>query len=174
MATECEWNATGTYIATYITYSKHQMDNGFIIWDAKGDQVCKVAVQKFQSFLWRPRPPTLLDAAAIKEIKKNMKTIVAKYEAEDAKQADQMSGEEAALRSRLLKEWTQWRSSIKSAIQDKIVGEDSLDNATEVEEWMEEVVEEVEVAPTQEELEDLQGLRGSCFYYTIQYHSKPK
>lgn len=156
MATECEWNQSGNYIATYITYSKHQMDNGFIIWDAKGDQVCKVPVQKFQSFNWRPRPPTLLDAAAIKEVKKNMKTFITKYEAEDAQQADQTSGEEAALRSRLLKEWSQWRSSIKSTIQDKIVGEDTVDNVTEVEEWVEEIVEEIEQAPTPEELEDLQ------------------
>lgn len=144
MATDVEWDPSGTYVVSYVTFAKHQLDNGFIIWDAKGDQVSKVNLAKFVSFQWRPRPPTMLDAAAIKGIRKNLKAMSQKFEAQDAQHAVATSGEEAAVRERLLREWQEWRASLPNAGEDKLKAEEADDNLAEVEEWIEEIVDETE------------------------------
>lgn len=62
---------------------KTSVDNGYWIWTFQGRILKRVNLNAFNQLLWRPRPPTLLTAEQIKEIKKNLKKYSAQFESKD-------------------------------------------------------------------------------------------
>ena len=62
---------------------KTSVDNGYWIWTFQGRILKRVNLTAFNQLLWRPRPPTLLTAEQIKEIKKNLKKYSAQFESKD-------------------------------------------------------------------------------------------
>merc|ERR1712093_760270 len=83
MLTDLEWDPTGRYVCTSVSYWMHQSDNGFRIWSFSGKLLNRTMREKMYQFMWRPRPPTLLSLAKEKEIRKNLKKYSEKYEKED-------------------------------------------------------------------------------------------
>lgn len=59
MATDIEWDPTGSFVATTVT-SVHEMENGFNIWSFNGKHLYRILKDNFFQFLWRPRPPSFL------------------------------------------------------------------------------------------------------------------
>lgn len=73
MCTDVEWDPTGRYVVTGVSWWGHKVDNGYWIWNFQGKILKRVALNKFCQLCWRPRPPTLLSKDQLKEIKKNLK-----------------------------------------------------------------------------------------------------
>ena len=138
------------------------MENGYHIYDFKGEQLREEPVEKLKQLLWRPRPPTLLSKEEQKTIRKNLREYSRVFEQEDA---DRINSADVAVvehRRRVLEEWEAWRAITEEELAEEceILGV-PLDPVAEllkaksdqvapgeeeqvIEEIMEEVLEETE------------------------------
>lgn len=64
--TEVEWDPSGRYFTSLVSYWNYQSDNGFCMWDFRGTLLTKQPKTRFKALLWRPRPPTLLTKVQMK------------------------------------------------------------------------------------------------------------
>eukprot|EP00620_Florenciella_sp_RCC1587_P020538 CAMPEP_0182569664 /NCGR_PEP_ID=MMETSP1324-20130603/10225_1 /TAXON_ID=236786 /ORGANISM="Florenciella sp., Strain RCC1587" /LENGTH=688 /DNA_ID=CAMNT_0024783967 /DNA_START=44 /DNA_END=2110 /DNA_ORIENTATION=- len=100
-----EWDPSGRIVATAVTqpfdgaFYKFQMDNGYKLHTFQGEDFFEKQTEKFYQFMWRPRPPSLLDADAKKKVIKNLRKYERKFERAD---------KEKAKRRHLLSMRTQW------------------------------------------------------------------
>lgn len=127
------------------------MENGYQIRDFKGAVLHEQHLERFKSFSWRPRPPTLVPRDQQRKIRRNLKDYSREFEAEDEAEAAGASQELLTLRRRLLEEWYAWRKSIEETLlsEKRDRREDDGGDADEIiEEWVEEVVEEKEEVVT--------------------------
>lgn len=132
------------------------MENGYHLYDFKGEQLRDEPVEKFKQWLWRPRPPTILTKDEQKAIRKNLREYSKVFEQEDADRGASADLAVVEHRRRLLDEWLAWRSSVEAEVQEeramkglpadpveslleKVDGEDQV-----IEEIVEEIVEETE------------------------------
>lgn len=105
MATDVEWDPTGRYVATGVSWWGHKVDNAFWLWNFQGKLLYKQPLDKFCQLQWRPRPPSLLSEDQIKEIKKNMKRYNAMFSIEDKMRESKASKEQIEKRNNQLKEY---------------------------------------------------------------------
>ena len=152
MATDLEWDPSGRFVCSWVSYWRHQMENGFMLWDLKGDLVSKQNQPRFTAFAWRPRPRTLLSRQQVKEIKKNMKTLALKYEAEDAQSMEQTNTNASESKKKMMEEWVLYRVKAQAALEAKsklrenilkVNGVAGEADAKIVQEWIEDEVIEV-------------------------------
>ena len=121
------------------------MENGYAIWDFRGQEIVKYIQDRFKQFIWRPRPPTLLSKERQRQIRKNLREYSRVFDEEDAAEESNVSAELIALRKRLVDEWNAWR-----ILRKKEVGEENDqkaqqdENKEEIEVWIEEVIEQIE------------------------------
>ena len=66
MATDVEWDPTGRYVATGVSWWGHKVDNAFWLWNFQGKLLYKQQMDKFCQLQWRPRPPCLLSEDQLK------------------------------------------------------------------------------------------------------------
>ncbi|CRK13907.1 hypothetical protein BN1723_017519, partial [Verticillium longisporum] len=92
------------------------MENGYHIYDFKGEQLREEHVEKFKQFLWRPRPATLLTKEEQKQIRKNLREYSKTFEQEDADRGASADREVVEARRRQLDEWLAWRESIEEEL----------------------------------------------------------
>lgn len=95
------------------------MENGYHLYDFKGEQLREEPVEKFKQWLWRPRPPTLLTKEEQKTIRKNLREYSKVFDVEDA---DRGASADLAIvehRRRLLDEWLAWRSAIEEDVREE-------------------------------------------------------
>jgi translation initiation factor 3 subunit B len=111
------------------------VENGFAIWDFRGQEQQRQLVDRFKQLAWRPRPRTLLTKEQQKTIRKNLKEYSRQFEEEDAAQESNVSAELIQARKRAINEWNAWRARIKTEMPAKRRG------ATQREEEKEEAVE---------------------------------
>lgn len=83
MCTDVEWDPSGRYVTTSVSYYLHNMENGYTLWTFQGKQYLSLSRDKFYLFQWRPRPPSVLDDKRLKVIQKQLKERVAKYQEAD-------------------------------------------------------------------------------------------
>lgn len=114
-ANAVEWDPSGRMLMTAVTQPregqvyKFQIDNGYKLWTFQGENFVAKPHEKFYSFAWRPRPPSLLDQAATKAVIKNLRKFERKFERADKlikrkrelKLMVKKQEERAALRERL-------------------------------------------------------------------------
>lgn len=133
------------------------MENGYHLYDFKGEQLREEPVEKFKQWLWRPRPPSLLSKEEQKQIRKNLREYSKVFEQEDADRGASADLAVVEHRRRLLEEWLSWRESVEEEIKEEREarglpldpvaslfdkseeGEDQI-----IEEIVEEIVEETE------------------------------
>ena len=132
------------------------MENGYHLYDFKGEQLREEPVEKFKQWLWRPRPASLLTKEEQKAIRKNLREYSRVFEQEDADRGASADLAVVEHRRRLLNEWLAWRESVEqdlleerrelglpedplAEIMPKGEGEDLV-----VEELVEEVLDETE------------------------------
>jgi len=84
MCTGVDWDPSGRYVATYVSYWRHQLDTGYHLYSFSGKPLYKVLKDRFLQFLWRPRPPTLLPQDKLTKLKKGLPAYRKKYELEEA------------------------------------------------------------------------------------------
>ena len=142
---------------TSVSYWRYPSDNGYVLWDLKGQQLQRKLVPRFKQMLWRPRPPTLLGKEQQKNIKKNLKDYAKEFEREDLKILNKAAYEQLEQRRKLRDEWVAWRqecqkrhaaerderAKLRGTPENPIFSDNEEDDTSdEIEELVEEVVEE--------------------------------
>ncbi|KAK8091480.1 eukaryotic translation initiation factor eIF2A-domain-containing protein [Apiospora hydei] len=115
--TDVQWDPSGRFVTSWASAWKHAMENGYHIYDFKGEQLREEPLEKFKQWAWRPRPATLLTKEEQKQIRKNLREYSKTFEQEDAERvagADQAVVEE---RRRMLDEWYAWRQSVEEELE---------------------------------------------------------
>ena len=84
------------------------MENGFHLYDFKGDLLHESSIDKFKQLVWRPRPATLLNKDEQKLIRKNLREYAKDFEEQDRIEEDKEKGAIVEERRRLLAEWIGW------------------------------------------------------------------
>lgn len=132
------------------------MENGYHLYDFKGEMLREEPVDKFKQWLWRPRPPTLLSKEEQKQIRKNLREYSKVFEQEDADRGASADLAVVEHRRTLLEEWTMWKEALVEDIQaerrERGLPEDPLEGIVKngegedqiIEEIVEEIVEETE------------------------------
>jgi translation initiation factor 3 subunit B len=128
-----------------------QLENGYAIWDFRGQELEKHILDRFKQFIWRPRPRTLLTKDQQRQVRRNLKEYSRTFDEEDATEESNVSAELIAHRKRLVDEWNAWRTRCKrdladekrsaGQIEERSEGEDAKE---EIEEWIDEVIEQTE------------------------------
>ena len=131
-----------------------QLENGYCIWDFRGQEVEKHILDRFKQFLWRPRPRTLLTKEQQRQIRKNLKEYSRQFDEEDAAEESNISAELIAQRRRLVDEWNAWRRKCKEDLEDEHkkrgkkaearVKAPEEEAKEEIEVWIDEVIEQTE------------------------------
>jgi translation initiation factor 3 subunit B len=139
------------------------MENGYHVYDFRGELLREEPIEKFKQFSWRPRPPTLLNKEEQKQIRKNLREYSRIFEQEDTERISSADVAVVEARRQLLLEWFSWRESVDEELSEERAAlglpenpvEELLKEKTEavahgqveeqvVEEIMEEVLEESE------------------------------
>jgi translation initiation factor 3 subunit B len=134
------------------------MENGYHLYDFKGEQLREEPVEKFKQWLWRPRPPTLLSKEEQKQIRKNLREYSRIFDQQDIERGDRGKQEEVEHRRRLLEEWLAWRANIEQDVREErealglpldpleglVKKEDEEGDDQVIEEIVEEIIEETE------------------------------
>ncbi|KAK2557121.1 Eukaryotic translation initiation factor 3 subunit B [Acropora cervicornis] len=105
MATDVEWDPTGRYVATSVSWWAHKVDNGYYIWSFQGKLLQRHTLDQFCSLLWRPRPPSLLSEEDLKNIRKDIKKYQRLFEAKDRMSQSRASKELIDRRRRKMKDF---------------------------------------------------------------------
>merc|ERR1712111_222189 len=83
MCTDVEWDPTGRYVITGVSWWAHKVDNAYWMWNFQGKILKRANVDKFCQLTWRPIPPSLLTKNQLKDIKKNLKRYSDQFNAKD-------------------------------------------------------------------------------------------
>merc|ERR1712045_689556 len=110
MCTDVEWDPTGRYIITGVSWWGHKVDNAYWMWNFQGKILKRSTVDKFCQLVWRPRPPTLLTKEGLKEIKKNLKKYSEQFNAKDKMRLSKASKELVAKRQAMMEEYSSYRT----------------------------------------------------------------
>ena len=109
MATDVEWDPTGRYFMTAVSWWAHKVDNGYFIWSFQGKVLQRHQLDQFCHFLWRPRPPTLLSDKQISSIKKDLKRYQKMFDIKDRVSQTKASKELIEKRRSLFNEFQVFR-----------------------------------------------------------------
>ena len=136
------------------------MENGYHLYDFKGEQLREEHIDEFKQWQWRPRPPTLLSKDEQKQIRKNLREYSRIFEQEDAERGASADLAVVEHRRQLLDQWYQWRAAIEEEVAEERAALGLPDNPVEallalksaevgveekvIEETVEEVLEETE------------------------------
>merc|ERR1712203_1206496 len=113
MATDIEWDPTGRYIMTAVSWWGHKVDNAYFIWSFQGKLLKRFQLDRFCQFSWRPRPPCFLSNKQIREIKKNLKKYSVEFDVVDKMKISEISKEllekrQAARKISTITEKSEW------------------------------------------------------------------
>lgn len=111
-ATDVEWDPTGRYVVTGASFWGGKAEHAYWIWSFQGKLLHKQLLTDFCQLLWRPRPPSLLDDTALKNLKKNMKKYHATFALEDKMRESKASKEQIERRQAAMDEYAAWRRSV--------------------------------------------------------------
>lgn len=133
------------------------MENGYQLFDFKGEMLREEHIDKFKQLLWRPRPATQLSKDEQKKIRKNLRDYSKDFEEQDRIEEDKEKGAIVDERRRLLSEWMAYLQREREEVreerrelgldvdeEDKARAEEEEKDGKVVEEIIEEVLDEVE------------------------------
>jgi translation initiation factor 3 subunit B len=95
------------------------MENGYHIYDFKGEALREEPMDKFKQFAWRPRPPTLLTKEEQKQVRKNLREYSRVFEQEDADRGASADLAVVEARRALLQEWYSWREQMEAEVEEE-------------------------------------------------------
>ncbi len=96
-----------------------QMENGYHLYDFKGETLREEHIEKFKQWQWRPRPPSLLSKEEQKTIRKNLREYSRVFEQEDQERIAGADQEVVERRRELLSRWHEWRESIEAEVAEE-------------------------------------------------------
>eukprot|EP01114_Cavostelium_apophysatum_P022468 TRINITY_DN813_c0_g1_i1.p1 TRINITY_DN813_c0_g1~~TRINITY_DN813_c0_g1_i1.p1 ORF type:complete len:699 (-),score=236.33 TRINITY_DN813_c0_g1_i1:74-2059(-) len=153
-ASQVEWDPTGRYVATIVSFWTHQVETGYNLYSFQGKLMKHVLKEKFYQLIWRPRPPSLLTAEKLQYIKKNIHKYFKEFK--DADNLEKQKAEEERFRKKedMRAEFENFMQQKKKEYEaDRAIrrnlrgGEDSDDEDDYYykEEWVEEVEDRQEI-----------------------------
>lgn len=92
------------------------MENGYHIYDFRGETLREEPVDKFKQWSWRPRPATLLTKEEQKQIRKNLRDYSRVFEEDDAQRITGANQEVVERRRQMLEDWFFFRESIEAEV----------------------------------------------------------
>lgn len=95
------------------------MENGYHIYNFRGEQLREEPLDKFKQWAWRPRPPTLLAKEEQKQIRKSLREYSRIFEQEDAERGASADLAVVQARRQMLEEWYTWRDEIKREVAEE-------------------------------------------------------
>lgn len=96
-----------------------QMENGYHLYDFRGELLREEHMEKFKSLSWRPRPATLLTKEEQKQIRKNLREYSRVFEEEDAQRITGANQEVIERRREKLAEWLDFRDSVEVEVSEE-------------------------------------------------------
>lgn len=111
MCTDVEWDPTGRYVMTGVSWWGHKVDNAYWLWNFQGKVLKRSSVEKFCQLVWRPRPQSMLSKEQFKDIKKNLKKYSDQFNAKDKMRQSKASKELLLKRSALYEEFEEFRET---------------------------------------------------------------
>ncbi|KAH0365670.1 translation initiation factor eIF-3b, partial [Aureobasidium melanogenum] len=158
--TDIDWDPSGRFVATSASVWKHRMENGYHLYDFRGQLLREDPIDQFKQFAWRPRPERLLSKEEQKTVRKNLREWSKQFEEEDVARKNTANRAVVEQRRRLLDEWLAWRErttaelrqereeeGLPSISPEEAVAKDEPSEEGEgkyVEEILEEILEETE------------------------------
>uniref|UniRef100_A0AAZ3SMI8 Eukaryotic translation initiation factor 3 subunit B n=1 Tax=Oncorhynchus tshawytscha TaxID=74940 RepID=A0AAZ3SMI8_ONCTS len=148
MASDVEWDPTGRYLVTSVSWWSHKVDNAYWLWTFQGRLLQKNNKDRFCQLLWRPRPATLLTQDSIKVIKKDLKKYSKIFEQKDRLSQSKASRELVDKRRSMMEDYRTYReAALQQHHEQKTarlqlrggVDTDELDSNTD--DWEEETIE---------------------------------
>eukprot|EP00771_Trimastix_marina_P000760 gnl/Trimastix_PCT/179.p1 GENE.gnl/Trimastix_PCT/179~~gnl/Trimastix_PCT/179.p1 ORF type:complete len:633 (+),score=177.66 gnl/Trimastix_PCT/179:40-1899(+) len=82
LSSDIAWDPSGRVLASWVN-NQRETDQGYRIFNSRGDTLVSQLKEYFTMFAWRPRPPSVLTAQEVKAVKKNLNTYMRRYEEED-------------------------------------------------------------------------------------------
>ncbi|XP_030751724.1 eukaryotic translation initiation factor 3 subunit B [Sitophilus oryzae] len=116
---DVEWDPTGRYVFTGVSFWKSKVDTGYWMWSFQGKILKRINLERFAQVLWRPRPATLLSEKQQKEIKKNLKKYYAQFESKDRMRQSKASKELIEKRAALMEKFREYREENIKQWQEK-------------------------------------------------------
>ncbi|KAG9744637.1 translation initiation factor eIF-3b, partial [Aureobasidium melanogenum] len=107
--TDIDWDPSGRFVATSASVWKHRMENGYHLYDFRGQLLREDPIDQFKQFAWRPRPERLLSKEEQKTVRKNLREWSKQFEEEDVARKNTANRAVVEQRRRLLDEWLAWR-----------------------------------------------------------------
>lgn len=95
------------------------MENGYHIYDFRGETLREEPVDKFKQWSWRPRPATLLTKEEQKQIRKNLRDYSRVFEEDDAQRITGANQEVVERRRQMLEDWFFFRESIEDEVREE-------------------------------------------------------
>jgi len=138
------------------------MENGYHLYDFRGQLLREDPIDQFKQFAWRPRPERLLSKEEQKTVRKNLREWSKQFEEEDVARKNTANRAVVEQRRRLLDEWLAWRERTTAELRqereeeglphispEEAVAQDEPSEEGEregkfVEEILEEILEETE------------------------------
>ncbi|KAG9965789.1 translation initiation factor eIF-3b, partial [Aureobasidium melanogenum] len=158
--TDIDWDPSGRFVATSASVWKHRMENGYHLYDFRGQLLREDPIDQFKQFAWRPRPERLLSKEEQKTVRKNLREWSKQFEEEDVARKNTANRAVVEQRRRLLDEWLAWRERTTAELRqereeeglpaispEEAVAKDEPSEEGEgkyVEEILEEILEETE------------------------------
>eukprot|EP00040_Diaphanoeca_grandis_P038441 m.256510 g.256510 ORF g.256510 m.256510 type:complete len:643 (-) comp34425_c0_seq1:252-2180(-) len=148
MASEVQWDPSGRFIISSVATRMGggtQSDTGYYVWSFQGKLLQKVMLDKFLQIAWRPRPPTLLSEAKIREVSKSLKKYESDFKAEDEMQTTKASVEVKERRRNLAAQWNKHREASLAKLAIRAATLSALRPAVESEMATTDIMEKIEV-----------------------------
>lgn len=118
MATHIEWDPTGRYVVSSVSWLEHRFDNAYWMWSFQGKVMKKLTMDKFCQFLWRPRPPSILKSNNLKNIRKTMDSYTSQFEIQDKMWHNKASREIIEKRHKQMADFTEYRQRLLKKYQE--------------------------------------------------------
>lgn len=118
MATDVEWDPSGRYFMTAVSWWAHKVDNAYNIWSFQGRILQRHPLDQFCSFIWRPCPKSLLTKEDITNVKKDMKKYQKQFEIKDRMSQTKASKELIEKRRELYNSFSSIRNRHQATYQE--------------------------------------------------------
>lgn len=95
------------------------MENGYHLYDFRGQLLREDPIDQFKQFAWRPRPERLLSKDEQKAVRKNLREWSKQFEEEDQARKNTANRAVVEHRRRLLDEWLAWRQRTQRDLREE-------------------------------------------------------
>ena len=89
------------------------MENGYHLYDFRGQLLREDTVEQFKQWAWRPRPERLLSKDEQKAVRKNLREYSRQFDEADLMKKNTANRAVVEQRRRLLDEWLAWREGTR-------------------------------------------------------------